>query len=112
MHMSRWVLDESKFLSTAEVRRLLKAARGRAEAPWATTADVRDYLIVDLALSTGLRVGEVARLKCGDLFVGDGTSSLIVRRGKGGRPRSVVFNGALRGHLLQHLGWKERLASP
>ncbi len=112
MLMSRWVLDESKSLSTAEAARLLRAAKRRAAQRPAPRAAQSDYLLVHLALAAGLRVGEIARLRCGDIFIRDGTSSLIVRRGKGGRPRSVAFNGALRPHLLRYLNWKYAQSEP
>jgi len=114
MARSYWVLDESKFLSTREVRKLLRAARNEPEKAGADAGRtaVRDYLIVHLALCTGLRVSEVANLKCGDVFIADGMSSLLVRRGKGGKPRSVAFNGALKEHLLRYLRWKEENGEP
>ena len=63
MPISQWILDERKFLSTREVRRLLRTAKARAEenghAPGKIA--VRNYLILDLALSTGLRVSEIAK---------------------------------------------------
>ena len=111
MVRSYWVLDETKFLSTREVRRLLRAARTGAEEAGgpAGRAAVRDYLIVHLALFTGLRVSEAANLKCGDIFIADGMSSLLVRRGKGGKPRSVAFNVALKDHLVEYLRWKKEI---
>jgi len=114
MVRSYWVLDERKFLSTREVERLLRAARTRAEQSGGSAGRraVRDYLIVHLALSTGLRVSEVANLRCGDIFIEDGMSSLIVRRGKGGKPRSVAFNGALKEHLVEYLRWKTTVGEP
>jgi integrase len=114
MARSPWVVDESKFLCTREVRRLMRAAKRRGEksAGPGGKAAVRDSLIVLLGLSTGLRVSELANLRCGDVFVGDGMSSLVVRRGKGGKPRSVVFNKAVRSDLLGYLRWKEDAGEP
>lgn len=114
MVRSHWVLDESKFLSTKEVRELLRVAKARAEQSARTAAKtrVRDYLIVHLALSTGLRVSEVGNLRCGDIFIEDSMSSLLVRRGKGGKPRSVAFNGALKEHLVRYLRWKKENGEP
>ena len=53
-----WVLEPSKFLSKEEAKKLLETARDRAEVAFAKRLKipVRDYLIIDLALSTGLRV--------------------------------------------------------
>ena len=90
------------------------AAKARAEVMQGTVrkAPIRDYLIVHLALSTGLRVSEMANLKCGDIYIGDGMCSLVVRRGKGGRPRSVAFDGELRAHLARYLRWKKETGEP
>ena len=114
MARARWVLDESKFLSTGEARRLMRAAaaRTRGGKTPARKSAIRDYLVVHLVLSTGLRVSEVANLRCGDVFVAAGKASLIVRRGKGGKPRSVRFTGNLRRHLLRYLGWKREIGEP
>ncbi len=113
MSVYRWVLDESKFLSSKEVGRLLKAAKARAETgKSASRVAVRDYFVVDLGLSTGLRVSEMADLRCGDVFVGDGTASLIVRKGKGGKRRVVTFNGSFKGHLIEFLRWKKDTGEP
>ncbi|MHC4121228.1 MAG: hypothetical protein ACYSWO_27450 [Planctomycetota bacterium] len=67
MLRSKWVPDPGKFLSREEVHRLLETGRKRAEAATVrgNTVAVRDYFVVGLALSTGLRVAEIADLKCG-----------------------------------------------
>lgn len=114
MGRSRWVLDESKFLSAREVKALLRAAKARVQAAGGVRRQVavREYLIVDLALSTGLRVSEVASLKCGDLLVEGGMASLVVRRGKGGEPRTVAFSKGFRDHLQRYLRWKSEHGEP
>ena len=109
-----WVLEPGKFLSSPEAKKLLNTAKERAE-----TAKVRghkiparDYFIIDLALSTGLRVMEIAHLNCGDVFFRDNTSLLIVRKGKGGKKRLVRFNGSFKHHLIDYLQWKRSLGEP
>lgn len=104
-----WVLNESKFLCTSEVRRLVRATKRRVEGPEGRCSGtaVRDHLVVALDLSTGLRVSEIAGLRCGDLFIGCGMSSLIVRKGKGGKQRTVALNQEIRNHLLKYLRWKK-----
>jgi len=54
-----------------EVEGLLRAAKARAAKAQgsANRPAIRDYFIVHLALSTGLRVSEMANLRCGDIFV-------------------------------------------
>ena len=53
-----WILEPSKFLTKEEARKPSDTARNRAEVVFAKRRKipVRDYLIIDLALSTGLRV--------------------------------------------------------
>jgi len=109
-----WVIDESKFLSAQEVKKLKETTRRRAlvaERNGAKVA-VRDWLLIDLALSTGLRVQEIADLKCGDVFVSDGKSSLLVRNGKGGRARVVRLGSDFKEHALQYLCWKYQKGEP
>lgn len=75
-----------------EVLRMIDACeRGKAKAA------------MMLAYATGMRVGEVARLKVIDL---DGNNSCIkVREGKGCRDRYVLFPESLKIHLREY--WKE-----
>ncbi|RKY12782.1 MAG: hypothetical protein DRP65_00235 [Planctomycetota bacterium] len=109
-----WVLDRSKFLSPQEVKRLLGTARKLAEQALLHDhkATVRDYFIIHLALSTGLRVTEIAQLNCGDFFVDDRTGSLIVRNGKGGKKRLVRFNSEFKRHYEEYLHWKQAGEEP
>jgi site-specific recombinase XerD len=109
-----WVLDPGKFLSREEVKALLSTARRRAEIAVSRNnkVAVRDYFIVDLALSTGLRVMEIASLTCSDVFLREGISSLLVRKGKGGKKRLVRFNGSLRHHYAEYIVWKQHVSEP
>lgn len=109
-----WVLDRSKFLLPQEVKELLKTARKLAEEAllYDHKAPVRDYFVIHLALATGLRVTEIAQLNCGDFFVDDRTSSLIVRNGKGSKKRLVRFNSEFRQHYEDYLHWKQAGEEP
>ena len=114
MIRSNWVLDPGKFLSRGEVSRLLETARKRAEIALArgNKVAVRDYFVVDLALSTGLRVAEIADLKCKDIFLRDRFCALLVRNGKGGKKRLVRFNGAFKRHYEKFISWKQSVGEP
>ena len=109
-----WILEPSKFLSKEEARKLLETARDRAEVAYAKRqkTPVRDYFIVDLALSTGLRVMEIAQLDCGDIFSRDGISSLLLRNGKYGKRRLVRFSELLKDHLNEYMSWKQDIGEP
>ncbi len=114
MIKSNWVLDPGKFLSREEVNSLLEIARKRAGAAMArgNKVAVRDYFVVDLALSTGLRVAEIADLKCKDIFIRDRFCALLVRNGKGGKKRLVRFNGSFKRHYEKYLLWKQTVNEP
>ena len=105
-----WVLDPGKFLSRGEVKKLLFTAESRAKNALArgNKVAVRDYFIISLALSTGLRVGEIAELNCGDFIVKPNLLSVIVRKGKGNRKRLVRFGTSLARHFQQYMAWKEK----
>jgi integrase/recombinase XerD len=114
MFKSNWVLDPEKFLSREEVNRLIETARKRASVAIArgNKVAVRDYFIVDLALSTGLRVAEIADLKCKDIFLRERFCALLVRNGKGGKKRLVRFNGSFKQHYDEYICWKQSVGEP
>jgi site-specific recombinase XerD len=70
-------------LTDDDLRRLLKACAGR------DLRERRDEAIVRFMAETGARAGEVAALSTADVDLVAGTA--IVRRGKGGKGRSVPF---------------------
>jgi site-specific recombinase XerD len=109
-----WVLDPSKFLSREEVKRLLETARRIAEKGllYHHITPVRDYFLIHLALATGLRVMEIARLNCGDIYLDKNTSSLIVRKGKCGKRRLVRFNRDFKEHYEEYIHWKQAREEP
>lgn len=70
-------------LSEADLKALLKACSG------GTYPDRRDEALVRFMVETGTRAGEVVALALSDMDLTGGTA--IVRRGKGGKGRSVPF---------------------
>ncbi len=105
------MLDPGKFLTYCEADRLLSTAQQRACSAKTRGGKiaVRDYFIVHLGLATGLRVMEIAALKCGDVFLNDNICSLIVRKGKGSKARRVLFKGPFRQHCEEYLEWKRNI---
>jgi len=67
--------DQARLLETADAQPGLKG--------------LRDYSLFRLWLDTGLRRAELAALKVRDLVVKEGTPTLVVRKGKGGRVREI-----------------------
>jgi len=77
-----------------------------------TAKNLRDHVIISLALGTGLRLGELVGLNIGDVFATDGTpkTRVRVRReiAKGGRVGDVFLPGRLAPKLARFWKWKTR----
>lgn len=108
--MGKYKITRDKFLSTDEVKRLLKVCEEQAQLDllkgrqtWITR-----NMLVGLALRTGLRVAEIAALKIGDIHLTGKENYLIVRHGKGDKKRCVYFNGSLVKPLKEYLEIKTK----
>jgi integrase len=106
--MKEWVLTPDRFLSKEELGKLLVRAEELRALGVAKRRKqpVRDWLIVRLALLSGLRASEAAGLKVADLFIGYSHSEVVVRCGKGGRKRVVRIGKDLKRDLRWYLKWK------
>ncbi|HBG27927.1 MAG: hypothetical protein A2Y10_16530 [Planctomycetes bacterium GWF2_41_51] len=109
MKQDNWILEPGKYLNKEEAEKLLDIAKTRAKLAEAKNGKIaiRDYFLIHLVLATGLRVMEIAALNCGDIFLDQQTSYLIVRKGKGGKRRIVFFNETLREHFKDYFKWKQ-----
>lgn len=99
--MTQHTITRDKFLDREERKQLLKHCKDRAELDLLhgrRTWVVR-YMLVDLALYSGLRVAEIAALKIGDLFLKAKDPYIMVWRGKGDRKRAVYLDSGLVRHL-------------
>ena len=65
-----------------------------------TTDGCRNYTIVSLLWSTGLRSAELCALKWRDIDIVEGT--LLVRRGKGGKQRQLYLNDRIWKQMKQY----------
>ena len=91
--------QESDWLTRAEFAELLHAA-GRPSRRRAGLAD-RDQLVLLTLVTTGLRRSELIALDWRDLTIDGSRPSLLVRRGKGGRPRRQPLPAQLVARLLR-----------
>jgi site-specific recombinase XerD len=91
----KWELTRDKYMSLDEVRRLRRTSEDRALADLAKgrTSAVRAWAVVDLALSTGLRVAEIAEIRISDLTL-NGPEPQLIAHGKGGKDRAVPPPGS------------------
>ena len=62
-------VDRTKYMSKAEVDQLRTVTEARAiiDLQYGRKGGVLAWIVVDVALSTGLRVSEITRLKVGDV---------------------------------------------
>ncbi len=101
-------IDGIKYFTEQQIKLLRRTVRDQAaldEARGQVTA-VREWMVIDLLTSTGLRVSEAADVRCGDRRAGYGESALYVRNGKGQRSRTVQIPDSLKLHLKQFITWK------
>jgi len=103
--MNQWIITPDKYLKDEEVKRLMKTCEENAELAraYSNWIAIRDYMIIDFALNTGLRVQEISDLKTEDLNIQYGESSLVVQHGKGDKKRVVRFSKNLKAHIKQYL---------
>ena len=103
-----WILTPDKFLTPEETKQLRKTCQEGATIAKTKgiQAPVRDALIIELALGSGLRVSEMANLKVEDLYLKRGQSSIHVKDGKGGKDRVVDIGANLKKHIAEFLDYR------
>ena len=103
----KWTVAPSRVLQADELRTLRRCAKnGAAGSRWKNPSRVLEHLVLEIALGSGLRVAEIASLTCGDLMLGKSSGSILVRRGKGGKQRTVIISAELSRGLKAFLRWK------
>jgi len=104
-----WIIDESKCLSTEEVRKLRSFCRRAKDygLKHRNFTAVRNWFMVELGLNAGLRVEEMASLKHGNLLIDKGRSSLSFI-GKGRKPRAPWISSGFKKTCLEYIGYKKR----
>jgi len=98
-------LDGPKFFSEREIKMLRKHSRDKAET--GNLKDVRNWMIIDLLTSSGLREFEACSLQIKHLKIGHGHSEILVENGKGGISGTTIIPASLKSHLKAFLSWKQ-----
>lgn len=104
-----WVVDESKCLSMSEIRKLRKTCqKAKVEGILENRfSPIRNWFMIELALSAGLRVEEIASLKHGSILIDESRSSIIVI-GKGNKKRSVWISSRFKKICQQFFSYKKQ----
>ena len=102
-----WELTFDKFLNRNEIERLRKWVLSQKKANPDERVPHNDWFVVECLLNTGLRVAELADLKCGDIVFRNELSCVVVREGKGGKSREVMINRDFQKEATDYLDWKK-----
>jgi len=107
---TEWILTEEKFLSPHEIRKLMRVSKKGKDRALVNNCKtpVKDWFLIDVAAETGLRVQEMADLSCGDLQINGFMKAVIVRNGKGGKPRLVRVSERFSKNAADFLEWKSQ----
>lgn len=102
-------VDGIKYFNQKQIKLLRRIVRDHAilDLKKGKVTAVREWMVIDLLSSTGLRVSEAVNLRCGDIKSGYGESAIFVRSGKGCKSRCVQIPASLKKHLKQFLKWKK-----
>jgi len=107
-------LDRTKYMDLEEIRRLQTVTQAKMvmDLQAGRKNGVTAWMLVDLALLTGLRVSEMADLKVGDINLKRG--SLTIRRAKKKNrvSETLAISKELVDHLRKYLEWKKLLEHP
>ena len=109
--MNRYVITRDKFMSIKETKTLLKVCRKKADTDLKESRNtwINRYMLIHLALHSGLRVSEIANLKIGDLHFNGKENYLIVQCGKRGKKRDVYIDTEIMKHLQNYVKIKKDL---
>lgn len=101
--------SEIKYFMENQIKLIRRTARdaSQLDRDKGKVTGIREWAVIDLLTSTGLRVSEAANVRCGDIRAGYGESALFVRDGKGGKERTVQIPDSLKKHLKSFIKWKE-----
>ena len=105
-----YVLTPEDFLSRKERHTLIKTCKEHSDLDLMNGRMIWPvrWMLIDLALYSGLRVSEIASLKIRDIKTQEPDPHLIVRHGKGNRKRTVYLDEKLSKHLQWFIDYKRK----
>ena len=104
-----WSLTPESFIPPPMVKRLREVAASLAEDAKRRRLwhPVRNHLMIELGLNTGLRASELADLRVADVILDDDAPAVIVRHGKGDKVRTVRIGQDLKELIRSYLQYRE-----
>ncbi len=103
-------IDREKYMSMEEVKQLRTVTEARAivDLKAGRVGGVREWMLIDLALSTGLRVSEMAAMKLKDIDLKRGAISVVRLKRKKKIKESLAISKELVQHLKNYIAWTDR----
>jgi len=107
-------IDREKYLDAGEVKQfrtvteahsIVDLRKGRIKGPLT-------WMLVDLALSTGLRVSELVALKIQDIDLKRGSMKVVRLKRKKKKTETMSIGTDLIEHLCEYLEWDDRTKGP
>lgn len=107
-------IDGIKYFNKSQIQLIRRTVRGRAhiDRNKKKVTAVKEWAVIDLITTTGVRVSEAANIRCGDLKIGYAQDEIFIRNGKGARSRTVQITKSLKTHLRSFVRWKENRGEP
>ena len=104
------VIARTKYMDLDEVKQLRTVTEAKAivDLKAGRFAGVRAWMLLDLALSTGLRVSEMAALKIKDVDLKRSCMSVTRMKRKKKVRESMALGKELAQHLKDYIAWTER----
>ena len=105
-------IDGVKYFNEKQIKTIRRAVRDQSEIDEkkGNVTGIKEWMVIDLTTSTGLRVSEAANLRCGDLKIGYSESKIFIRDGKCSISGHVIIPDALEKYLKAFLSWNRRRA--
>jgi integrase/recombinase XerD len=104
------VIDKRKYMLGDEARQLSGTAKAQADIALRSGVGIHKILrwvVVDIALQTGLRVSEIVRLTHDHVDVYGRSLEVTRSKKKRSRPETIGISRPLADHLRQYIEWKQ-----
>lgn len=104
------VIDRTKYMDMEEVKQLRRSAEARSylDLKKARVGGVTAWMLVDLALSTGLRVSELAVVQIKDVDLKRSALSVVRLKRKKKVRETLAISKELTKHFKDYIAWTER----
>jgi len=102
-------IDREKYMNMDEIKQLRQHAEARAflDLKVGRVGGPLAWMVVDLALSTGLRVSEMAALTIKDIDLKRGALSVVRRKRKKRKRETLAIGKELTAHLRDYIGGRK-----